>query len=702
MVSTVRILVVTALLAGMLIAPSPLAEAVSRPETLYHEHPVGAGPVVPGFPIDSVGVVFELPANADVHHDHGDHDDHGVEGLAIRFRHDGVWGPWQDIVEDGAQAVGQWTGALVAGGDAEAYQVRGVPADAQGARAAALNTTDGEHVVVGHRPAGSAGAVSACKSRFDWGADESIRTSDRSYAAMQIMTVHHTATQNDDPDPDARVRAIYEYHVRTNRWDDIGYQALISEDGTVYEGRWSGSDSPSCLTAAGTGWEFGHLTTEPGSEMVTGAHTGGYNTGNFGVALLGTLTDVAPKPAARGALVEYLAELAQRHGIDPETQVLYDNGTNAKTVWTVSGHRDFSATECPGGVLYDDLPSIRSDVKAAAGGSEPAPAPAYVDDVASGESNLHGTVSGSYLDTRTNDDVAEAVTEIESSGKPVARYSLLDHAWTVNVTGGTAVTLFIDAAATASGDGDDFEFSYSTDGGATFQPALTVPAGDSGIYSASLPTSTAGPVNVRVTDTNRMAGARALDTVTVDHLFVRSDNETASPPTAPDAVSATATSATSVTLAWSDVDGEYGYEVERSTDGAAWSQIASVRADTTTYDDTALTSETTYWYRVRAYNGAGASSWTNSPSVTTPAATAIELSATGYKVQGAHQVDLSWQGATHVEVYRDDGSQVRLIATVEGSSYTDATGGKGAGSYTHWVCTVSSPSTCSNEVTTTF
>ncbi|MFP4634260.1 MAG: peptidoglycan recognition family protein [Nitriliruptoraceae bacterium] len=144
---------------------------------------------------------------------------------------------------------------------------------------------------------------------------------------------------------------LYEYHVKTNGWDDIGYQALISEDGTVYEGRWSGSDSPSCAEADGTGSEFGHYGTAADAQMVTGAHTGGYNTGNFGVALLGTLSDVEAKPAARVALVEYLAELADRHGIDPDSQVDYDNGVNAKTVDAISGHRDFTATDCPGAGL---------------------------------------------------------------------------------------------------------------------------------------------------------------------------------------------------------------------------------------------------------------------------------------------------------------------------------------------------------------
>lgn len=225
-----------------------------------------------------------------------------------------------------------------------------------------------------------------------------------------------------------------------------------------------------------------------------------------------------------------------------------------------------------------------------------------------------------------------------------------------------------------------------------------MPAGGSGTYSGSLPASTRGTVQVRVLDTARTAGGRSLDTVAVDHLFVRSDSAAATAPAAPDSVSATATSATSVDVSWSDVDGEYGYEVERSTDEAAWTAAGSVGADVTSLDDTGLTSQTTYWYRVRAYNGAGPSAWTHSAAVTTPEATSIQLHASGYKLQGSHRVDLRWDGATHVNVYRDD----VLVATVEGTSYTDAIDAKGGGSYTHQVCAVAPPTTCSNTVTTTF
>jgi len=517
-------------LVSVVVAPTT-AEAMTVPRTRYHQQPVTAAPVEPGFPIDHLGVVFDLPSEADGGHDHGGGTAHpGAGDLAVRFRHGTDWGAWISLTEDGAQGLDQWSSALVDGDDADAYQVRGLPAFARDARVGAINTTDGDPVVVGHRPSAVAHAATVCRSRADWGADESIRRGSRSFAPIQVLTVHHTATQNDDPDPAARVRAIYTYHVLTNGWDDIGYQALISEDGTVYEGRWSGTDSPSCLGAGGTGWEFGHAGIEPTADVVTGAHVGGYNTGNFGIALLGTLSTAAPQPAARAALVEYLAELADRHAIDPEATVAYDNGTNAVAVAAISGHRDFSATECPGGVMYGDLPQLRADVAAAVTG-DPPPPDDLVDDTTSSETPVYGAVSGSHIDTHAAGGATERISEVPSNGKPSRQHARMEHVWSIDVRGGDTVTLFVDA--TAIGGEDGFAFGYSVDGGGRFVTALTVPANGSGLMSAPLAAGTSGPVLVRVVDTDRNDASTATDLLAVDHLFIRSEGPGGDPPPPP-------------------------------------------------------------------------------------------------------------------------------------------------------------------------
>src|SRR5919199_3954275 len=208
--------------------------------------------------------------------------------------------------------------------------------------------------------------------RIDWGADESYRfdSSGReiwppAFYPVQKLIVHHTATQNSDPNPPATIRSIYYYHAVTQAWGDIGYNFLIDEAGRIYEGRhtfdYSSGSSPTEENAAGYG--------------VTAAHAQGYNSGTVGIALLGTLTNQAATPAARDALERLLAWEADEHGIDPQGASLYTNPVNGTqaTFPNIAGHRDVAATECPGGTFYATLPSIRTDVAAMLGATAPAP-----------------------------------------------------------------------------------------------------------------------------------------------------------------------------------------------------------------------------------------------------------------------------------------------------------------------------------------
>ncbi|MDW4905842.1 peptidoglycan recognition family protein [Streptomyces sp. ADMS] len=196
-------------------------------------------------------------------------------------------------------------------------------------------------------------------SRADWGADETLRfgagDTERwpsEYYPVQTLTVHHTADGSDDPDPAARVRAIY----RTDaaEYGDMGYNYLIDADGLVYEGRWSGTDGTPAHDASG--------------RMVTGAHVQGYNSGNIGIALLGTLTTTPASSAARTALVRLLAELAERHSLAPSGKVVYVNPVSgvSRPAPVIGGHRHWAATDCPG-TVYTAMPSIRDEVAALLG-----------------------------------------------------------------------------------------------------------------------------------------------------------------------------------------------------------------------------------------------------------------------------------------------------------------------------------------------
>ena len=200
-------------------------------------------------------------------------------------------------------------------------------------------------------------------TRAGWGADESLRFDEsgqeiwaREFWPIQKLIVHHTATSNSDPDPQATIRSIYYYHAVTQGWGDIGYNFLIDEAGNVYEGRAS-------RTYANGEYPTGEDLEGRG---VTAGHAYGYNSGTVGMALLGTLTSRDATAPARDALERLLAWKADRHGIDPQGSSLYTNPVNGTqaTFPNVAGHRDVNSTECPGDAFYATLPSVRSSVAA--------------------------------------------------------------------------------------------------------------------------------------------------------------------------------------------------------------------------------------------------------------------------------------------------------------------------------------------------
>jgi hypothetical protein len=172
------------------------------------------------------------------------------------------------------------------------------------------------------------------------------------------------------------------------------------------------------------------------------------------------------------------------------------------------------------------------------------------------------------------------------------------------------------------------------------------------------------------------------------------------PPNAPTGLTANGVSASQINLAWSHSGtNEDGFRVERSAANQGnWSVIATLGVNASSYSDTGLPANTTFDYRVAAFNGSG-QSYSGVDSGTTNPAPAMTLSASGYKVKGYHHIDLSWSGATLVDIYRN-GSPIR--SGFSGSNFTDDTGNKGGGSYTHQVCVAGGTSVCSNVTTTVF
>jgi|GEM_PF-4037452 len=69
---------------------------------------------------------------------------------------------------------------------------------------------------------------------------------------------------------------------------------------------------------------------------------------------------------------------------------------------------------------------------------------------------------------------------------------------------------------------------------------------------------------------------------------------------------------------WSDNSSdEDGFSIERSNNGSTWSALATVGVNVTRYNNTGLSSNSTWYYRVRAYAGAETSAWSNTANATT-------------------------------------------------------------------------------------
>lgn len=345
-----------ALAAVLSMVPLPVA-AMGPPETLVASRTLGTvdgtgPPVDPDFAVNYLGVSWEsgpLPW--------------------VRFLDgDGTWSSWSRVHRDEIPTVGGRTwSALVPAGEADAYQVRG----RNGAvRTVAINTTDGPRSLVWGEPQAMASHLTqpAVVTRAGWGANESLRCKTNgepkfswTFFPTQKLIVHHTVTANADPDPAATVRAIYQYHVQSRGFIDIAYNFLVDANGTIYKGRYSGPNG-TCHQDTVTG-------ENANGRGVTGAHTGGWNSGTMGIAVLGNYEQVPLSEATRAALVEHLAWESERHLLDAMATSTFTSpsGGASKTVPNISGHRDWSATACPGKNLYAALPTIRQEVAARTG-----------------------------------------------------------------------------------------------------------------------------------------------------------------------------------------------------------------------------------------------------------------------------------------------------------------------------------------------
>lgn len=153
------------------------------------------------------------------------------------------------------------------------------------------------------------------------------------------IVIHHTTHDNTTDFSQRRAftiaRGIQDFHMDDprRRWLDTGQHFTVSRGGFILEGHHRSLD-----------------VARGGRGHVLGAHAGPEcNRRSVGIESEGTYGSVLPPAPQRSALTELCAWLCRQYGINPAN---------------IRGHRECSATECPGNTLFIFLPSLRRDVSA--------------------------------------------------------------------------------------------------------------------------------------------------------------------------------------------------------------------------------------------------------------------------------------------------------------------------------------------------
>jgi N-acetylmuramoyl-L-alanine amidase/Secretion system C-terminal sorting domain len=156
--------------------------------------------------------------------------------------------------------------------------------------------------------------------------------------AVKHIIVHHAAGSNTNTNYTDVIRNIYTFHTGTNGWNDMGYNFLIAQDGTIYEGR----DGQNIMDG----------------DNVLGAHFCGQNTGTMGICLLGDYMTAQPTDKSLESLSKLIAWKMKKETLQPLEKGLHS--TSGKILNNISAHRDGTcSTDCPGDNLYVKLEQIR-------------------------------------------------------------------------------------------------------------------------------------------------------------------------------------------------------------------------------------------------------------------------------------------------------------------------------------------------------
>ncbi|MGW6003829.1 N-acetylmuramoyl-L-alanine amidase [Oerskovia enterophila] len=197
-------------------------------------------------------------------------------------------------------------------------------------------------------------------SRAQWGADPALLRWTPEYASTTLASVvHHTAGSNTyTPAQSAGiVRGIYTYHSQSRGWGDIGYNVLVDQYGQIFEGRAGGLTLPAI-----------------------GAHAGGFNSGTFGVSMMGDYSTVAPSAAMKESVARIIAwRMGGTYRFNMWSVTTYTTPGHSTSrfspgqqvgIYGILAHRDVAYTSCPGNAGYAILPELRNRVNQLVGAAQ--------------------------------------------------------------------------------------------------------------------------------------------------------------------------------------------------------------------------------------------------------------------------------------------------------------------------------------------
>ena len=235
-----------------------------------------------------------------------------------------------------------------------------------------------------------------------------------------------------------------------------------------------------------------------------------------------------------------------------------------------------------------------------------------------------GQIPLTLINTKLSDPNGAAITYTRSDSSIVCPQPVALPAAPSNLTASAVSLGRIDLAWTDNANNEDrFAIERCTGTGCTdFAPIhLTVPADTTAYVDTDLTADTSYCYRVYAYNAAGKSDYSNTACATTPQAL----------PAAPTNLTASAVSVSQIDLAWTDnANNEDGFKIERCTGTGctSFAQITSVVSNVVTYSDASLTAETTYCYRVRAFNAGGDSDYSNTACATTQASPTEEMSGT--------------------------------------------------------------------------